>query len=315
MSEVQNSAPAADALNVGSQSVQSEQPQAQVQERLEEGAEGQEGQENLTKAEIKRLNKLQLKVYGETVEEELPFDIEEDPEVVEYLTKQLQLAKAAQRAMQENSSFQKQVQDFLGSFKKDTKAALLQMGIDPKEFAAQVIEEEIKKQQMSPEERERQELQEKIRKLEEERKMEKEELEKREYERLLQQEYEKVETQITSALETSGLPKSPYAVKKIADYLLVAAEKGVELSASDIAPIVREEIQREMRELIAALDEDAAEEFIGKEVLNKIRKKKLKQAKETPASLKSQIKDIGQNSKINQDKSDEKISMKKFFGI
>jgi hypothetical protein len=313
MSDLQSGAPAADALNVGSQSVHSEQPQGEQPQQ--EALSDQEQQENLTKEEIKRINKLKLKVYGEEIEEDLPFDIEEDPEVVEYLTKQLQLAKAAQRAMNENSTFQKQVQEFLGSFKKDTKAALEQLGIDPKEFAAQVIEEEIKKQQMSPEERERQELQEKIRKLEEERKAEREEMERREYERLLQQEYEKVESQIQTALETSGLPKSRYAVKKVAEYLMIAAEKGVELSAMDVAPIVKEEIQKEMQELIAALGEDGAEEFIGKEIINKIRKKNLSRAKQAPTSIKSQIKDVADNSKISNEKQPEKISMKKFFGI
>lgn len=310
MSDVQNGASAADVLNVGSQSVQNEQSQVEN----ESGDESQ-GNPEPQKVDVKKLNKLQLKVYGQDVEEELPFEIDENPAAVEYLTKQLQLAKAAQRAMQENSSFQKQVQDFLGGFKKDTRAALLQMGIDPKEFAASVIEEEIKKQQMSPEERERQELQDKIRKLEEERKSEKEQTEKQEYERLLQQEYEKVESQISTALESSGLPKSPYAIKKVADYMMVAAEKGVELSAADIAPIVREEIQKEMRELIAALDEDGAEEFIGKEIINKIRKKNLSRSKQTPASLKAQIKDVGQDGKVNNNEQGEKVTMKKFFGI
>lgn len=312
MSEVQSGAPAADALNVGSQPVQSEQPQDMSQEV----AEGQEGQEEgLTKEEVKRLNKLKLKVYGEEIEEELPFEIEEDPEVVEYLTKQLQLSKAAQRAMQENTSFQKQVQDFFESLKKDTKGSLAKLGIDPKEFAAAVIEEEIKKQQMSPEERERQELQAKIKQLEEERLKEKEELEKREYERLLQLEYEKVENQMTVALEGSGLPKSPYAVKRMADYMIAGNKYNVELTPEEIAPLVKEDIRKELRQFIDALGEDGAEEFIGKEIINKIRKKNLSKAKQTPATAKAAIKDVASEKSNSLNKEVEKVSMKKFFGI
>ena len=40
--------------------------------------------------EIRRINKLKLKIDGNELEEELPFDIEEDPEILDYLTKNLQ---------------------------------------------------------------------------------------------------------------------------------------------------------------------------------------------------------------------------------
>lgn len=310
----QSGAPAADALNVGSQVVDSQEEQSMEQEgqepQVQPAPETQQQQ-----AEAKRLNKLKLKVYGQEVEEELPFEIEENPEAVEYLTKQLQLAKAAQKAMQENNSYKSQVEQFFKSFKSDTKAALKEMGIDPKQFAAEVIEEEIKRAQLTPEQRELEELKAEKKRLEEERKREKEEFEKKEYERLSQQEYERVETQMSMALEKSSLPKEPYVVKKIADYMLIGIQNGIDLSPEEVLPLVEQEIKSDLQALIKALGEDKVEDFVGKDVFNKIRKKNLAKAKQTPATAKAAIKDVGASPKIGSEDKSEKLSMKDFFKI
>lgn len=307
MSDLAQAAPAADALNVGQEAA----PQAETQAQPDQQA----AQAQQAAQQAKKIKSLNLKVYGSDVTEELPFEIDDNPEVVEYLTKQLQLSKAAQRAMQENSTFQKQVQGFFEGLKSNTREALQQMGIDPKEFAASVIEEELKLQQLSPEQREKMELEQKIKKLEDERKKEKEELEKRELSRLQQLEYERIDKQMTDALSSSDLPKSTYTVKKIAGYMLAGAKAGVNLTAQDVLPLVREEIQSDLKELIAALGEDKVESFIGKDVLNKIRKKNIAKAKATPATAKAAVKDVAASNKADDNKPSEKVSFKDFFKV
>lgn len=297
----------ADALNVGAES--------QAVDTQVEGQEVQTAEQAIAeqKAEAKRIRELKLKVHGEEITEELPFEIEEDPEVVEYLTKQLQLSKAAQRAMQENNSFQKQVNQFFKDLKSNTKAKLIELGIDPKEFAAQVIEEEIKKAQMSPEQIRQQELEEELNKLKEESKKREDEFNQKELERLREIEFEKIDTQMTAALEKSDLPKKPYVVRKMAEYMLIGANNGINLTPEDVLPIVREELLSDLQEIINTLPEDKAEEFIGKEVLTRFRKKNLAKAKQTPASVKSSIKDVG-TQKVEQKQADP-VNYKKFFGF
>lgn len=298
----------ADALNVGAESqvIDGSQVEEQAAENVEQAIEQQ-------KAEAKRIRELKLKVHGEEITEELPFEIEENPEVVEYLTKQLQLSKAAQRAMQENSTFQKQVGEFFKDLKSNTKAKLLELGIDPKEFAAQVIEEEIKKAQMSPEQIRQQELEEELNKLKAEAKKKEDEFNQRELERLREIEFEKIDTQMTTALEKSDLPKKPYVVRKMAEYMLIGANNGINLTAEDVLPLVREELLGDLQEIINSLPEDKAEEFIGKEVLNRFRKKNLAKAKQTPASVKSSIKDVG--TQKTEQKQVDPVNYKKFFGF
>lgn len=309
MSDEMNSAPAADALNVGSGQVESAQEGVTPAQAEATHAEA--------KAEAKRIRELKLKVHGQEYTEELPFEIEEDPEVVEYLTKQLQLSKAAQRAMQEKSTFEKQVGQFFQDMKSNTKAKLIELGIDPKEFAAQVIEEEIRKAQMSPEQLKQMELEQELNRLREEAKAKEEEFNQRELERVRAIEFEKIDTQMTQALDRSDLPKKPYVVRKIAEYMLIGANNGIDLTPEDVLPLVRQDLLGDLQEVLGSLPEDKAEEFIGKEVLTRFRKKNLAKAKQptTPASVKSGIKDVGGNNKAGSEKSGDKVDYRKFFGF
>lgn len=265
------------------------------------------------KAEIKRINKLTLKVHGSEIEESLPFEFDENPEAVEYLTKQLQLSKAAQRAMQENSAFQKQVGQFFDGMKTNTKAKLIELGIDPIEFAKEVIEGEIKKAQMSPEQIRQQQLEDELASLKEASRKKDEEYSNKELERYREIEFQKVENEMSAALDKSDLPKKPYVVRKIAEYMLIASRNKISLTAEDVLPLVRSEIMNDLQEIANSLPEDKVEEFLGKEIFNRARKKNLAKAKITPATTKSAIKDIG--TQKAPEKSDPSINYKNFFGF
>lgn len=310
--EAMASAPV-DALNVGSNALAVDS--GDVAEQGSEQAHAALAKEAQKVDAAKRIRELKLKVHGEEITESLPFEIEENPEAVEYLTRQLQLSKAAQRAMQENSTFQKQVGEFFKDLKSNTKAKLLELGIDPREFAASVIEEEIKKAQMSPEQIRQQELEEELNKLKAESKKKEEDFNQRELGRLREIEFEKIDNQMTMALDKSDLPKKPYVVRKMAEYMLIGANNGINLSPDEVLPLVRNELLGDLQEIINSLPEDKAEEFIGKEVLNRFRKKNLAKAKATtPASVKSGIKDVG-TKKAESKTVEPTVNYKNFFGF
>ena len=310
--EAMASAPV-DALNVGSNALAVDS--GDVAEQGSEQAHAALAKEAQKVDAAKRIRELKLKVHGEEITESLPFEIEENPEAVEYLTRQLQLSKAAQRAMQENSTFQKQVGEFFKDLKSNTKAKLLELGIDPREFAASVIEEEIKKAQMSPEQIRQQELEEELNKLKAESKKKEEDFNQRELGRLREIEFEKIDNQMTMALDKSDLPKKPYVVRKMAEYMLIGANNGINLSPDEVLTLVRNELLGDLQEIINSLPEDKAEEFIGKEVLNRFRKKNLAKAKATtPASVKSGIKDVG-TKKAESKTVEPTVNYKNFFGF
>jgi hypothetical protein len=280
-----------------------------------EVAEAQAAQSAAAKKEAARIRKLKLKVDGQELEEELPFEIDDNPEAVEYMTRQLQMSKAAQKRMGEHAQLQKEVKYFLEELRKNPKKILADpsIGIDVKQLAAQIIEEEIANSQKSPEQLEKERLETELKTLQEEREREREETRQKEFARLQEIEYERYDTLMSKALETSDLPKSPYVVKKMADYMLLGLNEGIDVSPEDVLPLVREEIQNDLREMFAVMPDEVIEKIVGKDVFNRVRKKNVAKAK-APTPVKSAIKDTGA-SKSAATTSAEKKSFRDFFGV
>jgi hypothetical protein len=227
-----------------------------------------------------RIKKLKLKVDGRELEEEVNLDDDD------YLTRQLQLAKVAQKRMGEYGTLEKQVRSFIEELKKNPRKVLSDpnIGIDVKQLAASIIEEEIENSKKSPEQIEKEKLESRLRELEEERKKEKEDFQRQEFERLQQQAYERYDMQMAKALETSDLPKSPYIIKKMADYMLMGLQQGLDVTPEDVLPLVREEMQSDLKQMFSVMPEEVIESVVGKEALNRIRKKKCRKGKSEPTA-------------------------------
>lgn len=309
MSTPNNAAPAAPAAPAANTAPKTEAVPLETLEATE-SEEGEESSEaapvdaapaTSTQAAIKKaLKSLKYKVDGKEFNEELPFEIPDDPKAIEYMQRQIQLAKMGQGRAQQYTELQKEVGQFLKRLKDDPKAALSDpnIGIDVKQLARQVIEEEIANSQKSPEQLEKEKLEAEIKSLKDKQKQEKEDFEKREFERLQEAAYEQYDMQITKALEGSDLPKSPYVIKKMAEYMLLGLQNNVDVNAADILPLVRDEIQQDIKDMFSALPDEMVEKMVGKDKINNLRKKKVAKAKEAPPQpLAKSIKDVAQTLK------------------
>lgn len=262
----------------------------------------------------KMLKKLSYKVDGADVEDELPFEIPE--EHAEYMRKQLSLTKGAQKRMAEKAQLENEVKAFFNELKKDPKSGLNKLGIDPRQFAASMLEEELRQQSLTPEQKELEELKAKLQAAEADRKSKDEEFTKKELERATQVEYERISNRIEKAIDTSGLPKEPAIVKRIANYMLVGNQLGVKLDPEDLVEVVREDMFNEIQGLIKSLGAEKVEQLIGKDMLTQIRKKNVAKAKTTPATAKSGMKETAKSIKGEpKTTTAPKKSMKDFFGF
>lgn len=252
------------------------------------------------KAEAKAiLSKLKLKVDGKEYEEELPFSIEDNQAAKDYLTKNLQLSKAAQKRMQEYSQLEKEVRSFVEELKKNPKRVLSDpsVGIDIKKMAAEILEEEISNSQKSPEQLKLEKAEAELRSLKEQREKEQKELQEKENERLMEQEMINLDNWMSDAFEASDTPKNPFLIKRAASLLhsAVSAEN-IPLTQDTVKAAVKlakEEMHSELREMFSLMGEDVVENIIGKDTINKIRKKNISKAKEKPPiPLQSGIKDV-----------------------
>ena len=281
----------------------------------EEG--GEEGSEIVAEppkpAEKKRnLKKLKLKVDGKEYDEEIDLDNDD------YLTKQLQLAKVSQKRMSESAQLEKEVKTFIEELRKNPRKVLADpnIGIDIKDLARQIIEDEIENSKKTPEQLEKEKLVAELEELKQARQKESEEAKERELTALQQREFDRYDNLMTKALENhTDLPKSPYVVKKMADYLLLGLQKGMDIEPEDVVELVRKEVRDDLAAMFQVLPEEVIEQIVGKDKINGIRKKNLAKAKQVAPTMKS-IKDTGRTTEVdeNKDKSGKKFSYKDFFG-
>lgn len=263
----------------------------------------EEAKENEPKKEEKK--KWSLKVDGKQVD----LESEED------LVKHAQMGLSAQEKWQAAAQIQKEVQEFVSLLQKNPTEALTTMGFDVDKLAEDHIARRIEEMQKSPEQLEREKIQKEL----EQMKKEKEEMETKardaEMARLQEQYAVQIENEITDALTTNNsLPKSPYVVKRIADMMLLALNNGHgEVSVADVLPIVEKDIKGEIQEMFSAMPEELVEAVIGKEVFNRVRKKRLSRVK-APTTA-STIKSTGADLKAQEaeDKAKKKQTIKEFF--
>lgn len=272
-------------------------------------------QEKAEKELKKAIKKLQLKIDGKEVVEELPFELPDDPAVKEYMTRQLQLAKMAHQRANQYSTLDKEVRSFINELRANPEKVLADpaFGVDLKAFATKIIEQEIEQSKKTPEQIEKEKLETELKRLQAERETEKKELQEKQLQLLEQQEYERYDREMTEVLSASDLPKSPYVVKKMADYMLLALENGMkDVSPKDILPLVREEIHKDIKEMFGIMPEDVIEGMIGKDTIGKLRKRNVAKAKEAPpVPVQKAVTDIGKTEAKKE--AAKKMSYREFF--
>lgn len=263
---------------------------------------------DLTPKEVKTLKKYQLKVDGKN--EDMEIDLSNDAEVI----KHLQMSKVAQKRMQEASNMQKAAEEFITLLKTDPERVLNDpnIGVDLKQLAQRVINKQIEDAQKSPIELERDKAREELAAIKEKQTKDEKDRQTREMTRLQKENEEKVSSNIEAALKTSDLPKTPYTVRKMAEMMLLALQNNVDLSPADIVPIIRKQMQADIKELFGAASDDVLEEFVGKDRISSMRKKKVAQIKSQPvAQTTGSVKSAG--GKPAEAPAKPKITLKQFL--
>jgi hypothetical protein len=227
------------------------------------------------------VKKYKVKVNGEEMEV-----------TEEELIKGYQIRKAADEKFREASMLRKQAEEFISLLKKDPIKVLTHpsLGVDFKKLAEEYLYQQLEEELMDPKDRELK----KYKAMIEEMERQKQEQERAQQETMIEQlkaEYsQNYVKDITEALQSSGLPKNEFTVKRIAYYMYEGLRRGYNLSAKQVAPLVKEDYIKEQRALYSSLDGDLLVQLLGDDLVNKIRKydvDKLK-AKKTPTTPKDQ---------------------------
>lgn len=286
--------------------------------QISEDSLGDEGGEEEAPIAIapKMLKKLKLKFNGREIEEDLPFEIEEKH--ADWMTKQRQMAMLGQHKSQEYNQLEREVGAFIEQLRNPaTRRKALSnpaIGMDIKEFAAQVLQEEIEESQKSPEQIREEELTRQLEELRAERETEKEAASRQELERLTDREFERYDNLMSSALESSDLPKSPYVVKKMTEYMIEAVENGMDIEPKHILPLIRNEMLGDVQEMLRSMPPEMVEQILGNDIISALRKNRVAASKKPPIPVKSGLRDVGIKTEKKAAPA-KKETFKDFFGF
>ncbi|CAB4199938.1 hypothetical protein UFOVP1351_16 [uncultured Caudovirales phage] len=227
----------------------------------------------------RNVKKLKLKVDGQELEEEIDLDDEEN------LKRHLQMSKAAQKRMSEAAKAKRDNEELAKVFKgpvKDLFKYADALGKTPQQLRQELEEyfaAQLEEEMLTPEQKKVRDAEQIIREREEEKRRAKEQeeaAEKEHWQKHYAQEYDK---KITEALSSSGLPKTPKTVHRMASLMSKNLEMGLDLEPKHLVDIVREEYLTEIKELFGASDGDTLLKMLGDDVANKIRKSDLARLK------------------------------------
>lgn len=258
--------------------------------------------------------KKKYKIKVDSREEEVELDLGNEEEI----KKHLQLSKAAQKRMQQYAEYEKGVKGLFEALRTDPLKVLSdpRLGIPEearKKMAEAIINNEIEELQKTPEQREKEKIQREYEALKKQHENEKKAREEAEFRRMQEAAAVQLDNDISQAIEQAKLPKTSRTVKQMAEAMMFCLENGLDLSAKDLVPMIKNQTLSDFREIISSLPDEEFEDWLGKDQIGRIRKRNLQRIKQV-AQGPSQVKPTGNDVKKKESEPEKKIPMKEFFG-
>ena len=191
-----------------------------------------------------------------------------------------QLGLAANEKFQQASEKIRQAEAIVELLQTNPEKALHRLGFDVRQMAEEYLKNELQKEVLTDEQRKMLELEQKLADYEADKKM-RDEQEKASRISELQRHYEaELSDKIIGAIETYKLPRNERTISRIAEKLYVALENGYEIDPLDVAPLVKQEVDEELRGMYGTLDVESMLQILGEDNLKKIREYELKKVKD-----------------------------------
>jgi hypothetical protein len=234
--------------------------------------------------QVMQINERQLKALWGLPENEPLTDKEFKTMVSSYKAQ-----KTSDMATRKAKDQEKLVSEIASMIQSDPWTLLQRAGYDPRKLAEEYLTQAIEEDMMPESERELKRV--RLERDELERQY-KEEMERREQEQMqgaIQQAQQEISSQIIDALSNSSLPKSPDVVKRIANYMLIAEQKGINVNPKQVIPLVEEDFRNLNASILKSLDPTKRISYIGEDLLKQIRQDDLARLKTTQSQASQSI--------------------------
>jgi hypothetical protein len=219
------------------------------------------------------------------------FEVKIDGKVVrmtrDELIQNASLGHAADRRFKEAAQLRKQAESVIGKLRdpKQVISALQDpaLGLTKDQIREQFEEwyaaEFIEPEKLSPTERELKEAKARLEKYAEQEKKLAEQKENDEQEAMTAKAREELQSQIIDALETSGLPKTNFTIRRLAYWIQRNNANGFDAPTDVLVSQVRNEFNSTIRDMVEASDGEVLIKLLGDSIIQKIRKHDLDQLK------------------------------------
>ena len=250
--------------------------------------------------QVMQINERQLKALWGLPENEPITDKEFKTMVSSYKAQ-----KTSDMATRKARDQEKLVTEIANMIQTNPFELLKRAGYDPRQLAEEYLTQAIEEDMLPENEKELRKVRYEKEELE---RQYKEELSRREQEQMdvaIQQAQQEISNNIIDALENSSLPKSPEVVKRIANYMLIAEQKGINVNPKQVIPLVEEDFRNLNSQILKSLDPTKRISYIGEDLLKQIRQDDL-------ARLKTSQSQSSQSVPKSKQPSSKKITKEEF---
>ena len=166
---------------------------------------------------------------------------------------------------------------------------LQRAGYNPRALAEEYLAQAIEEEMLPENERELRRVRQEKEELEGQYK---EELSRREQEQMnaqVAQAQQEITSQIIDALEGSNLPKNPDVVKRIANYMYLAEQKGISVNPKQVVPLVEEDLRNLSAQILKSLEPNRRISYLGEDLLKQIRQDDLARLKQNQGNVSQSV--------------------------
>lgn len=218
------------------------------------------------KPETPAQRRLRLKIEGQ----EIDYDASDEKR----LTRDLQKALTADKRLQEVAAKQRSFETFLKALRADPMRVLSdpRLGLEPtqiRQAAEKLLRAQIADEMMTPEERAAAQRDAELEQFRAAEKARKQAADRAAYERLCQQQEAQYTQKFKEALDASGLPPTPQALRRLAIYQKYCNKHRIKITAQELAAKVRQDYLDEHAAVFGEFDGDKLLEVFGEKAFTK----------------------------------------------
>ena len=168
-------------------------------------------------------------------------------------------------------------------------------GIDATKLATEILYNQLRLQNMTPEQRELEEYKEREKEAKAIKDQQEAEAKVAESNRKTQEWAQKFEAECTAALNANAIPKTRLSLALIAQYIDAGLQAKKEYTVQQVLPYVARDLKEIHRSTMGTLDGDALLDYVGEEMSNKIAKARVDRYKRTTANPVPEKKTVNEN--------------------